>query len=51
MKAHLKEKRLHGQFLRDKEEIADEKTWNWIRNCHLKRETESPIIATQGQAI
>ena len=40
-KAQLKEKRLHGQFIRDTEEVADEKSWNWIRNGHLKRETES----------
>ena len=47
----LKEKRLHGQFLRDIEEVVDEKTWNWMRNGHLKRETELLIIAAQDQAI
>ena len=50
-KAQLMENRLHCQFLRDTEEIADEKSWNWIRNGHLKRETESLIIAAQDQAI
>ena len=50
-KAELKEKKLHGQFLRDIEEVADEKTKNWMKNGHLKRETESLIIAAQDQAI
>ena len=50
-KAELKEKKLHGQFLRDIEEVADEKTWNWMKNGHLKRETESLIIAAQDQVI
>ena len=50
-KAQLKEKRLHGQLVRDIEEIPDEKSWKWMRNGHVKRETESLIIGAQDQAI
>ena len=37
-KQDWKNKRLHGQF-RDTEDIVYIKSWNWLRNSHLKKET------------
>ena len=45
-----KNKRIHGQFIRDNEDIAYIKSWNWLRNGHLKRKTES-LISAQDQCI
>ena len=42
-----KEKQMHGQFIRQTKDIADEKSWAWLRNGTLKRETESLITAAQ----
>ena len=50
-KQDWKNKRIHGQFIRDTENIADIKPWNWLLNGHLKRETESLITSGQGQCI
>lgn len=33
------------------EEQADKETWQWMKGGSPKRETESPIIATQDQAL
>ena len=44
-------KTLHGQFLRQTEDIAGEGRWGWMRKAGLKRETESLILAAQEQAI
>ena len=46
-----KNKRLHDLFIRDTEDIADINSWNWLRNGHLKRETESLITIAQDQCI
>ena len=50
-KQDWKNKRLHGQFIKDTEDIADIKSWNWLRNDNLKRETESLITSAQDQCI
>ena len=42
---------MHGQFLRQTKDIADDISWAWIRNGTLKRETESLITAAQDQCI
>ena len=46
-----KEKELHGQYLRQTEEVAGPERWLWLRDGNLKRETESLIISAQEQAI
>ena len=40
-----KEKELHGQYLRQTEEVAGPERWLWLRDGNLKRETESLIIS------
>ena len=46
-----KNKPLHGQFLRQTEEIRDDATWDWLRKGDLKKETEGMITAAQDQAL
>ena len=44
-------KPLHGQFLRKTVDEADASSWNWVMRGHLKRETETLIMAAQDQAL
>ena len=46
-----KEKRLHGKFIKETEEVRSEETWGWIRKAYLKKETEGLIFAAQEQAL
>ena len=47
-----KNKGMLGQFVRDTEPVSDkEKSWGWLRNGDLKKETEGMIVAAQGQAL
>ena len=46
-----KEKQMHGLFIRQTKDIADDIPWAWLRNGTLKRETESLITATQDRCI
>ena len=45
------EKVLHGQYLRQTEEVRSDQCWAWLQNGGLKRETESLIVAAQNQSI
>ena len=36
---------LHGQFIKQTEEIAREERWNWLKNSGIMRETETLILA------
>lgn len=47
----VKEKQLHGQFLRDMEEVASEKSWEWLVKCPLKKSTKGLIMAAQSQSL
>jgi len=44
-------KPLHGQFLRQTQQIADSKSWAWLTTGELKKETEGFLMATQDQAL
>ena len=47
-----KEKRLHGQFLRETPETTHViETWSWLRKADLKIKTEAPMFAAQKQAL
>ena len=50
-KGSWKEKTLHGQFLRQTDDITGEDRWLWLKQGNLKRGTESPILAAQEQAV
>ena len=47
----LKQKKLHGQFFNQIEEVAGKEKWLWLKDGSIKRETESLIVAAQGQVI
>ena len=44
-------KPLHGQFFRNPEKGRDDKSWIWLKNGKLKKETEGLITAAQDQAL
>ena len=44
-------KPLHGQFFRSTQKDRDDKSWLWLKNGKLKKETEGLIIAAQDQAL
>ena len=46
-----KEKTLHGEYIKQTEEVMDENSWRWLKNGQLKKETEGLIIAAQDQAL
>ena len=47
-----KNKDMLGQFVRDTEPVSDkEKSWGWLRNGDLKKETKDMILAAHGQAL
>ena len=39
------EKVIHGQYLRQTEEVRSDQCWAWFQNGYVKRETESLIMA------
>ena len=44
-------KSLHAQFKKATERVKGNKSWDWLKKGHLKKETESTIIAAQDQAL
>ena len=45
------EKVLHGQYLRQTNEVRSDQCWAWLQNGDLKRETESVIVSAENQSI
>ena len=58
-KKHLKEenrsqwleKPLHVRFLKGTGKVSTERTWQWLKGGHLKKETEAIVCAAQKQAL
>jgi len=46
-----RDKRLHGQFIRELDGIDIQQQWSWLHNSNLKKETEELGMAAQDQAI
>ena len=44
-------KQFYGRFKRLINNISHDKTWTWLRKGNFKRETESLLIAAQGNAV
>ena len=49
--AEWKETPLHGQYLRETEDVKSIYTWLWLREGTLRIETESLLTAAQDQAL
>ena len=50
-KSEWKEKALHGQHLRQTENIASRDSWIWLTKGNLKKEIEGLLMAAQDQAL
>ena len=44
-------KPMHGQFIRQTEQLASKESWQWLQRGELKKETEGMIMAAQDQAL
>ena len=51
MENEWKQKRMHGKYVREKEGIDWDRTWQWIAKRDLKGCTEALICSAQGQAL
>ena len=46
----MEDKPLHGQILRQTEQVKAKRSWDWLKKGDLKKEAEGLITATQDQA-
>lgn len=44
-------KTLHRQLRKATDEVKGEKSWDWLKEGYIKKETESTIIAAQDQVV
>ena len=44
-------KGLHGQFFRQTDDVASDKTWLWLLQGHMKKETEGLLMAAENQSL
>jgi len=42
---------LHGKFWKDVEDVAGNRSWQWLRAGYLVKSTEAYVIAAQEQAL
>ena len=49
--SQLLEKLLHGRFLKDTEKVSTERTWQWLKGEHLKKETVTMLCTAQEHAL
>ena len=47
----MEDKPLHGQILRQTEQVKAKRSWDWLKKGDLKKEAEGLITATQDQAL
>jgi len=47
----LMEKVLHGKFFREVKEVADGKSWQWLRGGYLDKRTEGFVCAAQENVL
>ena len=45
------QKPLQGQFRKATEEVRSKRSWDWLKNSYLEKETESTVVAAQDQAL
>ncbi len=50
-KERLQGKKVHGRFMEDVREVADERSWQWVKAGYLTPSTESYIFGAQEQAL
>ena len=50
-KSQWLEKPLHGRFLKDIEKVSTERTWQWLKGRHLKKEIEVMVCAAQEKTL
>ena len=43
----VRRKELHGQFFRQTDEVASNKSWTWFQQGYLKKETDGLLMAAQ----
>ena len=44
--SRLMEKKLHGKFFQETKDVADEKSWQWLRRGSLYKTTEGCVCCT-----
>ena len=49
--ARLREMLVHGKFFKETEDVADEKSWQWMKDCSLKKWTEGYVCAAQENVL
>lgn len=47
----LPSKSLLGRYVKENDKGRDMRTWDWLRQSGLKKETEGMIVAAQEQAL
>ncbi len=50
-KERLKAKKVHGKFMEETSEVADGRSWQWLKAGYLTPSTESYIFGAQEQAL
>ena len=50
-KRRLKEKKLHGKFFNQVKEVADQRSWQWLKGGFLDKRTESFVCAAQENVL